>query len=115
MLTNQQKAQAVVSALEEASPQLLVKLVEDGQLALLLKDRLDKFNLEYVRRMQGQPESEEAEIVESLMPMLTEFPPSPDQRPLSSHQQTQVSKQVQTFVESLPKPIPHPSLSSETP
>lgn len=103
MLSNYQKAEAVIAGLEEASPQLLASLAESGQLARKLEERVSAFNLEFVRRMEGQPENRELEVEESVMPLLTEFPPSPDQRPLTPEQRRKVEQQLEQWAESQPQ------------
>lgn len=110
MLNNQQKAESVVAALEEASPQLLAKLAKEGGLLPVLADRVQRFNLELVRKCQNLPEDQQDLAEESLLPMLTEFPQSSNQKPLSKPEQLAVSHQLAKFLASLPKPILHPSL-----
>ena len=81
MLTSLQKAEAVVAGLEESSPQLLAQLAANGRLLSLVQDRVQRFNLELVRQMRGQPPEEDAVVEERLLPMLYEFPSSKNQRP----------------------------------
>ncbi len=102
MLTNPQKAEAVVAALEEENPQLLAELLkEPPRLLALINDRVQKYNLEYVRRMQGQPQGEEMFVVESLMPMLTEFPEKPGPK-LTPAQEKLARKVLDQYEDSLP-------------
>jgi hypothetical protein len=99
-----QKAESVVAALEESAPQVLVELAQKGELVAYIRQRVDSYNLEYVRRMRGQPANREGEVVESLMPLLIEVQPSPDQRPLSQAQKQQVQRQVLRYLVSLHRP-----------
>lgn len=109
MLTNLQKGQAVVAAMEENQPQLLAHLAQTNKLAETLDSRVKAYNQEYVKRMKGADPREEGEIVESLMPMLTEFPHSQNPKPLSSQQQTLAYRQLQEWADKLPPMILPPT------
>jgi hypothetical protein len=111
VLTNEQKAQAVLASLEENSPQLLAQLAEKGELVSRLQDRVNRFNLEYVRLMKGQPADQDPMVEERLFPMLTEFPKSQNQKPLSRQQRELVQKQLDKYLASLPRPLSQPAQS----
>jgi hypothetical protein len=105
MLTKTTKAEAVLAALEEASPQLLVHLVESGELKKKLTDRVKAFNLQFARMMENRDPRESLDVVESLMPMLTEFPRSQDQTPLTPEQRQAVETTLDQWLDEQPKSV----------
>ena len=109
MLNQYQKAEIVADALEEASPQLLAQLAESGELKAKFEERVSAFNLELVRRMENLPENRYLEVEESLLPMLTEFPKSPNQQPLSLSQRQKVLQNLAKWEESQPPPVEVPA------
>ena len=111
-MSNYDKAKAVVAALEEASPQLLALLAESGELPRKIQDRVSRFNLAFVRRMERQPENRELEIEESLLPLLLEFPQSQDQRPLNPAQKQAVENALDQWADSQPPSEVSPSLAN---
>ena len=96
MLTNLQKAEAVTSALEETNPNLLISLLAERKLLALLKERVQTFNLQVARQSKGRSPAEDPEIEESLMPMLTTFPPG-EEKELTHHQEAEVRKVLDQF------------------
>jgi hypothetical protein len=108
MLTNPQKAEAVVAALEEQSPQLLAQLAANGQLLPVLKDRVEKFNQEVVRQMKGRDPRDDLVVEEGLMPLLTDFPEGKDLHPLTPEQEKKVDLVLQQYHQSLNPPILRP-------
>ena len=105
MLTNAQKAQAVVSALEDRCPRVLAHLAESEKLEGFLQERVQKFNLELAKRQRVDPKADDAVLEEGLMPMLVDFPASPRQKPLSPQQEKAVQAALRSYQESLPSPI----------
>jgi hypothetical protein len=108
MLTDGMKAEAVVSALQEASPQLLAELAKSGKLLEVIKDRVNRFNLQLARQMQGKDWGvDDAYEEETLMPLLIDFPASENQKPLSRAQEKTVERVLEHYEESLPS-LPAP-------
>lgn len=105
MLDNYSKAETVITALEEAQPQELARLALENKLAAVIEDRVSKFNLQFVRTMGNQPEREAAFVEEQLMPMLTEFPRSRNQKPLTTPQRQAVESQLAKWEEAQPASV----------
>lgn len=103
MLNNVQKAETVVKALEQASPQLLAELAATGALQKTLTDRVNAFNLEFVRMQPNRDRAELLNLEEMLLPMLTEFPVSRDQTPLTQIQRQQVESALDQWAENQPQ------------
>lgn len=84
-----QLAQTVIEALLAADPARLAHLAESGRLVKFLTNQIAAFDLQFARQMQGQPRQAELTVVESLMPMLVEFPTA-KQRPTLTPKQNQL-------------------------
>jgi len=98
-LNDKQLADTIVSAWQTASPQSLVAAAASGLLLKTLKERVAAFSLQVARMMQGKPDVQQATVEESCRPMLTDFPPSADQTPLTTAQLQAVEKVVVEFLE----------------
>lgn len=105
MLDNYSKAETVTNALEEASPQLLASLAMSGKLVDLLTERVNRYNLQFARTMANQPDREAAFVEEQLLPMLTEFPRSRNQNPLSVPQRQAVERQLAAWNDQQPASV----------
>lgn len=105
MLDNYAKAETVISALEQQQPQELARLAMEGKLVAVIEDRVSKFNLQFVRTMGNQPEREAAFVEEQLLPMLTEFPRSRNQKPLTVPQRQRVESQLAQWAEEQPASV----------
>lgn len=99
MLPKRQLALIVVQALLEANPARLAQLAESGQLVNFLQKRIETFKLQFARQMNGQPRAAELTIIESLLPMLAEFPTAKDRPTLTRPQYQKVEEAMDQYEE----------------